>query len=946
MADDFSSFPEVTPTSSGAKGEFDSFPAVDTGKPRLAPMGDQISAGAEAAGRSALEGSGILSGAMLGGMGGAAIAGPPGGVVGAIGGGIAGYFAGDSAASSLGLRSPEQMDPSVRPGAYAGQSLGGAATFMAAPFAAAPTAFRFGESMAGRYLNQIIETAKKYPIATLAGEVSSAASSAGGAAVSEMVAHGRADIRVNAEMVAGIVNPTRLAISAFQLSKGITMKAVQLMSPAARETEAGKTLQAVFKTTGEDPTVIARILRQQGVLDDSNLTAAQKSGSMALGAVSEHLARVDARYGAEAAAKAKDGLDAIRGQITLLTKTGDPAAISAAQQLRATYYRTLLSQSVQMAQDDAVRAAGKITKDTPAVREQLSLRAREALEKSIADARGVEGDLWSKVDGTRPAKIDNLQNTFDEILQDTLPELRAKKMPTVVKNFIDRVTKPQDAAFSYDPATLSVITPDTAPSGTNVGELRRMRSELLAMSRAAARDPDQVGMERIYSQLAEASMDDLDGAFKGAADNAYNEARTFTREMNDVFTRSFAGKVVAQGKYGDRVAPEILLRKALSTGKELGAAQLAELEDATAFLPTRGFTDDGAHKVMLDAQERLFRLAAADAVDPATGVAKPERVAKFIKDNPTLMRRFPEVQMDLQAAVKSQSRLKTLESRAKGVEDILSKQGAFGSLIGASGNNPENLANAARKAADRVLVSADQESELIKLINVAKGGGTGRGGRIVIQPDDAVSGLRASLFNSILDKSTNRIDGVLNLEQVRTHLFAPTTVGKKPLATVMQEQGILTAKEVAGTRELFDMVDNIQRAAKSGTAVEVKTGIGDAAIKLIARITGSRIVSIAQKATNSGNGASIIIHGAAARFADDLVTKIPNASSQKILVEMMNDPAKMALLLTKVETPQAASFKARQIHAWLVQSGLTGVTDIPREYEQKPAAPQMFSAPR
>lgn len=199
------------------------------------------------------------------------------------------------------------------------------------------------------------------------------------------------------------------------------------------------------------------------------------------------------------------------------------------------------------------------------------------------------------------------------------------------------MSKPQAGEFDYDPSTMSVRPMGDTPAGSNAAEMRKLRSELLTMARAAARDPDQAGMERVYSDLAEATLDDMDASFRVAGDRAYDEARTFTREMNDVFTRSFVGRATGTGKYGDRIAPELLLQKAMASGKQAGDLQLRELEEATRFLPQRGFSDDSAYRTMLGAQDQILRIAAADAIDPATGVAKPEKVAKFVKDNAELM---------------------------------------------------------------------------------------------------------------------------------------------------------------------------------------------------------------------------------------------------------------------------------------------------------------------
>jgi hypothetical protein len=160
----------------------------------------------------------------------------------------------------------------------------------------------------------------------------------------------------------------------------------------------------------------------------------------------------------------------------------------------------------------------------------------------------------------------------------------------------------------------------------------------------------------------------------------------------------------------------------------------------------------------------------------------------------------------------------------------------------------------------------------------------------------------------------------------------------------MLEQGVMKQEEVSGIRRIFDLLSNIERAQKPGTAIDVKTGVSDTVMTLMARVAGSKAASAFQRVSGGGSEASLIVHGAAARAAEEIVTKIPMRSVNGIIVEALNDPAKMELLLMKVDTPAAAAKQARQIHAWLVQSGLTGVSDsIPREYEQPPKPPTMFT---
>ena len=128
--------------------------------------------------------------------------------------------------------------------------------------------------------------------------------------------------------------------------------------------------------------------------------------------------------------------------------------------------------------------------------------------------------------------------------------------------------------------------------------------------------------------------------------------------------------------------------------------------------------------------------------------------------------------------------------------------------------------------------------------------------------------------------------------------------------------------------------------------MDAKSAFGDTATSLIARIIGSKLASKFQSATGGGNSASLIIHGSAARFSEDVARKLPAANVNKAMAQLLNDPEQLAIVLEKVTGPEQAARQSRQIHAWLVQSGLTGVTDLGREYEQTQQPPPMFSAPR
>ena len=214
--DDFSDFPEAG-TVAKPDDEFADFPEA---RASGASAESKVRAGLEAGAGAAVEFGAVLPAMVGGAQAGIAAApflgpfAPLGPVVGGIAGGAAALKAGGMARESLGLRTPEQFDPELRPAAYAGESFGGALPITGAPYVAARTGLRFAENTVGLFLNRIIDTAKKQPLRFATTELSSAAGAATGAGMAEAIAPGRTDVRIGAEVTMGMFNPTRLAIDA------------------------------------------------------------------------------------------------------------------------------------------------------------------------------------------------------------------------------------------------------------------------------------------------------------------------------------------------------------------------------------------------------------------------------------------------------------------------------------------------------------------------------------------------------------------------------------------------------------------------------------------------------------------------------------------------------------------------------------------------------------
>jgi len=905
------------PPAADAGGEIQSPEGGDWKPPEAdgglsATLGEKASAVGEGMAGGAVRSIGVVPGVVGGAFAGGAVAGPPGALIGGLAGGAYGLWAGDKAATGLGLREPAQMRQEVRKYGVLGESFGGSMGALGTPYAAVAAGWRAGTSEAGKLLNRLIDSAKASPWKFGLTEASMAGSAATAAMSAEALFPGNVGARMGAEMAGGLINPSTYVRAGAEHATGFVKTVIQTLSPSGRETAAAKMLADVAAKTGEDMDAVYRAYKALGVPGLENLTPAQKTGSMALGAMEDYLASFSGKFDAESKARAMRGLDVLRGHINLLTRTGDPEALKAAAQARDIYYRTLIQGRVDGAMAEAEKAVGRVTKDTPETRAVLSKTVRDILDTAIVDARKAETELWSawtKAEGATIARSDNLERQFAEEVEAVLPQYRPKRIPAEVADFIKEARARGSDSLEYDPSSMSFRTIPGKDPGTTVGQLYKLRSELLA----EARESTNPNSERIFNNLAEAVLDDLEAAVTPQGNALYDKARGFTKEFHNTFTRSFVGKSSATGKYGDRMAPEITLRRALASGEEIGAVQLDEIEQATRFLHTRGLQDEGAVNIVMDAQERFLRLAASKSIDSETKKLNPKRLSEFMDKNQELMNRFPGMREDLSNANKTTRAGQDMEAMAKGQNRLMDDLKVFSKI--AKGD--------AIQQTQAALLSDNMERDLGKLITMVKRGTVGADGKPVIDSASAVAGLRSAVYTAAINASTGRNRGVLDLNQVQALLFNPPP-GQKGAMQILQEADVVSAREVGKIKQLFGALESIQRSQRVGTAVEVQQDLTDAATTMFARMLGSNVATTASKAAGS-NSPSLIAAGAGARFAEYLFKKMSVTTAKQMFVDAISNPqsGKLDLILQQASrlTPKQVTQQAMQMNAWAVSLG-------------------------
>lgn len=934
MTTPFDQFPDAASEGpSGAKGAdstvFGAFPDAETEMPPSTegqqnpgvrvdhPGWESFGAGAV---DSSMIGPGIAAGVKLGQPGGAW-----GMAAGGVAGAVAGAMAGPEVRKMIGLRTPDEMAPDQRPLGKAMYSLGGGAVLAGTPFGLVRTAVTFLDVGVGKFINNMVRQAAQTPVRVAAIEGTGVAFSAAGAGMAEVLAPGSQLAAIAGEVGGGMFNPVGRAVTAWNFGTAIFERAMKRYGRNAQEVKFGKDMVNGIANMGGDPEAVIKVLEAG---NPYGLTAAQLTADDFLIATERALTKSSDPFSRAVMEKGRLTRDAMTAQINMLKASGDPQFLADIAQLRKAQFDSLMEDRLKVAMMEAKSAVqigvrkGLKDADLP----EISRRARKPLDDANQAAMEESSRLFDAVSLEVPVEMKNLRAAVDQILAKSADPLKPEKIPRYLREALDSAEKNRASGFSYDPDTFVIGSTDAGPLMTDSRSMMDYRRKLLAV----ASDPNGNDYDKgIAKVLQSAVMDDLDAGFKEGVDASYDKARAFYKSYKDVFERTFVGDALALKKRGDAIDPSVLLDRAFATGKQAANIKLTSLENATRFTVSRGLGDPGAVETMLDAQESAYRIIATSAMKD--GRINPDAVTEMIRTNGVLFNRppFNEVRDDLLKAIKSEQGLARLEDFATRRNRDIGKKSAMAQI---TGTDPVAYAS-------KILVSTGkQEDELIKMFNLAKKGGTNRQGVMTITPEQGVSSARATVLNAAFNRSMT--GGNFDLDKFRGLLFTPNVAGNKSVITIMREQGVIDPEHVTNLSKMFNALDNLKKAERQGTAIEVEKGLGEMGVILLAKVFATKALHLVQRMTKQ-SGSSIVLAGAVTNAAERVVSKIPAARAKDMAVLLFNDPKALALVMRKETDPSKRMLQIRTFHSWLVNSGITHTREsLTTEYDD---TPQMFS---
>lgn len=774
-----------------------------------------------------------------------------------------------------------EVPPSYRPQARMGQVLGEtegmllpitAAAGMAAPAERLAAAAKPTGSAAKDLWRSTMADASK-PGFT-AKTMATGAGAGAGAYGAEAVVPGNENAQFVSQLIgglapAGIVGGTSSALSAAKKP----LDPLLTTTPEGAKTVMARSLGKEFQKAGESPEAAVRNLKTKPVVPGAS--PAEQSGSPVMMGVEKTLSEANPELANTLAKRNAQFLGNIKTSLNEAFAPGERGALTRTAQAVGKQIDGLIS-TAENAATDAAMALGPNVKP-----EEASRQARQILEDALDTARKAETDLWRKVPKGLTVTTEATVDAFQRVKGEMLPEAG---LPTLIERVMKRFMPEEEE--TAEGLLAGKAEKEEKPEPT-LGDLQNLRSEVLNQARVARAGSD-FNLARRLEIIGNGILSDMETV---AGDSA-KLARSFSRELNDRFSRSFAGDVLGLKESGaTAVRPSVTLEAATSGKPQTVAEKLKELQIAATSIPKQ--IDASGNIVrseqlsseMRAVQEQFLQSLSSRFTDVSTGRVSTGKAANFLRDYAPVLEQFPLYKQKIDNALTAQLGSARISGMIEDVDRL-----AFARVIKA-GEVPMT-------AVAKSLASPTPVLDFNDLSNLAKRGG-----------EAAVGGLRATILDFVMDGSLAR--GNLSYGMARQKLVGALYPNGPSLIDLMKKNGIVDAKQAEAIVERLDAAVDHEMAGQKALRIDE---VGDEAGKMArwgSRILGAKLAS-KLGFTHGGAGPSLQVAQIAASAAEQAITRLPLDKARKVLTEALaaDDPAALIDILERIQTEGEGGVKS------------------------------------
>lgn len=662
-------------------------------------------------------------------------------------------------------------------------------------------------------------------------------------------------------------------------------------------------------------------------------TSAAKTGSLVLGALANTLARGNSRFGTQLQQQDREALRAFETLLDGLRKTGDPEALRLAAQAERQFFQNQIDNNIETAYQNAAERIARIKTDNRETREQIGKIVLDETMEGYRLGRDYEKALWRQAEtesfdvtlGTRGLENATVSprmltpRNANRALLDAVSSVsdeRWRNLPgsNTANGILRRFGINKEARDLYDQGKMPVeagLRPSVADEYVKVDkdiaarDMIRARSELLELAREAA--PTSPDAARIYHQMADGILEDLGSV----SSPAYDRARAYSRELNDVYTRTFAGELTGPMRTGARrYAPETVIQLAFKSNTDLTAQRMKEVLNASHFLDLRyqrllqelgpdhpqvrelaPFSEAalGPATSIAESQKRWLYLGANKALvpDPNNPMGPPrlnlKELQKFTAENESYLRQVG-IWDDLQDAATAEIAFLAARDPKSAFNRGIQNRMAFANLL-LDPKNPERALDPVMQVT-QVLNSSSASSGLRNMAQMAKRSGP-----------DAVAGLRATLLDYAAT-AANLGTAKYSPTAFYDALFQPISLKQPSVMQILRREGLISQLEANNYKRMLMPQMRIEAASTDPTQLaELANKPLSPIQRLAVRYAGARAGSVL--ARGAGSGASIQIPGYVASTFENILSNQPNILITGALERMASDPQLLADMLTQ-----------------------------------------------
>ena len=718
-----------------------------------------------------------------------------------------------------------------------------------------------------------------------------------------------------------------------------------------REQKAGAYLIDALKEAGEDePDIFFKEL-QEKIAADPDLANTLTPGQLTNHPIILLAEKTFAQGRPDLTNAQKDAARKGAVQMTLLVetlkKTGKPEALRAAGQLEREAFENLLIGGLDRALYNAAAASDRIisSRGPGSISGQMDASeiVADAADEALDTARKFERDLYRKIDQTMAIDTTPILQAFSNLMDPAAEGGLILGSGDPISSGLRKYLK--DFGYTFDGQT-DVIIPMEAgevrgfAETDSLGNLLAFRRMLQRELRAAGSAVEPIN-KAIYGPLDQAVLEAI-GAAGARADMTptsldIRQALDFSRQLNNVFLRSFTGDLTRKSRRGkDMVMPEDALNRLFTGGLTKQKINLEAMKEAFGFVDELGDTQfKGTVNSAVDFYIRnIFEDLIEEPVTPlrteirpAEGV-EPARVVDTLEtgelgelrpDNlrisPQKLRRFLNQNKPI---------LQILDDEFNLLNDLENVETAQVALETAFADASQRAATNRKQVSLAMFLNADNSASILANVlasPTAKRGIKDLAKRIKESPDpqQLKDGLYATLIDHVISEFPNRFGSIdfadlslsgqfragegkggLNFEEAFEFLFNTDQLGKRGfqkgqgnvMSTFLRE-GLVEKEQVDKLRSFLLRGRELERALDRGVDAFIEKPESDAMKDLVSRIAGAQ--GIAMLMRTAGFSPTIQTTGAGAQFIKNQFSSLPTMAFRDILVDVTKPGASSVL---------------------------------------------------